>query len=84
MGIHTSCKTRKAHIEEAYRILESKDPSGGNGYISVHTLRRVLTSLGEKMSEEEVESLIKEMDTKEDGKVTQEQFLQAFDIMNVE
>merc|ERR1712018_523183 len=46
----------KEHIEEAFEILEAKDDNGGKGYILLTTLRRVLTSLGEKMSEEEVDS----------------------------
>ena len=75
--------SRQEDIEGAFRILESKDSNGGKGYIALQTLRRVLTDLGEKMSEEEVESLIKEMNLQEDGKVTRKQFLQAFDIMNL-
>ena len=73
---------RKDHIEEAFEILEAKDDKGGKGYILLNTLRRVLTSLGEKMSEEEVDSFIKDMEIKEDGQITREQFLQAFDIMS--
>ena len=34
------------------------------------------------MSEEEVDSFIKDMEIKEDGQITREQFLQAFDIMS--
>ena len=68
---------------EAFDILESKNEHGrGNGFIQVRTLRRVLTSLGEKMTEEEVESFIKDMEVQEDGKITKETFLQAFDIVN--
>ena len=83
--IHFSCfcpNGRKEHIEEAFEILEAKDDNGGKGYILLTTLRRVLTSLGEKMSEEEVDSFIQDMKIKEDGQITREQFLQAFDIMN--
>ena len=68
---------------EAFDILESKNENGeGNGFIEARTLRRVLTSLGEKMTEEEVESFIKDMEVREDGKITKETFLQAFDIVN--
>ena len=68
---------------EAFDILESKNENGGgNGFIQVRTLRRVLTSLGEKMTEEEVESFIKDMEVQDDGKITKETFLQAFDIVN--
>ena len=68
---------------EAFDILESKNENGeGNGFIEARTLRRVLTSLGEKMTEEEVESFITDMEVQEDGKITKETFLQAFDIDN--
>ena len=68
---------------EAFDILESKNENGGgNGFIEVRTLRRVLTSLGEKMTEEEVESFITDMNVQEDGKISKEIFLQAFDIVN--
>ena len=75
--------SRQDHIKEAFDILESKNENGGgNGFIEVRTLRRVLTSLGEKMTEEEVESFITDMEVQEDGKITKETFLQAFDIVN--
>lgn len=48
----------------------------------MHTLRRVLTTLGEKMSEEEVDSFIEDMELQEGGQITREQFLQAFDFIN--
>ena len=74
---------RQAHIIEAFDILESKkENGGGNGFIEVRTLKRVLTSLGEKMTEEEVESFISDMNVQEDGKISKETFLQAFDIVN--
>ena len=34
------------------------------------------------MTEEEVESFITDMEVQEDGKITKETFLQAFDIVN--
>ena len=76
-------KNSKEHIYEAFDILEAKDQNGtGKGYILLPTLRRVLTSLGEKMSTEELDSFIKDMDIQDDEKVTKDKFLQAFDIEN--
>lgn len=40
-----------------------------DGLISSTELRRVMTSLGEKLSEEEVEDMIKEADQDLDGRV---------------
>lgn len=41
----------------------------GNGVISSTELRRVMTNLGEKLSEAEVEDMIKEADVDGDGMV---------------
>ncbi|CAF2068729.1 unnamed protein product, partial [Rotaria magnacalcarata] len=46
-------------IREAFRVFD-KD---GNGYISVDELRNVMTSLGEKLTDEEVNQMIREADT---------------------
>lgn len=48
-----------------YRVFD-KD---GNGVISSTELRRVMTNLGEKLSEAEVEDMIKEADIDGDGMV---------------
>ena len=40
-----------------------------NGYISAAELRHVMTNLGEKLTDEEVEEMIKEADTDGDGQV---------------
>ncbi|CAF4932655.1 unnamed protein product, partial [Rotaria magnacalcarata] len=45
-------------ILEAFRVFD-KD---GNGYISADELRNVMTSLGEKLTDEEVNQMIREAD----------------------
>jgi len=45
-------------IQEAFKVFD-KD---GNGYISAAELRHVMTSLGEKLTEEEVDEMIREAD----------------------
>lgn len=44
----------------------------GNGYISAAELRHVMTNLGEKLTDEEVEEMIKEADIDGDGQVNYE------------
>ena len=41
----------------------------GNGYISAAELRHVMANLGEKLTDEEVEEMIKEADLDGDGQV---------------
>ncbi|OMJ29962.1 Calmodulin [Smittium culicis] len=58
-------------IREAFKVFD-KD---GNGFISASELKHVMTSLGEKMSEAEVEEMIAEADTDGDGQINLEEFL---------
>ncbi|KAK3146127.1 hypothetical protein QOZ80_3AG0216670 [Eleusine coracana subsp. coracana] len=58
-------------LKEAFEVLD-KDQ---NGFISPTELRTVMTSLGEKMTDEEVEQMIKEADTDGDGQVNYDEFV---------
>jgi len=50
---------------EAFKVL---DPEGF-GYINSTELRNVLTSLGEKLTDEELDDMIKEGDINDDGRI---------------
>lgn len=52
-------------IREAFKVFD-KD---GNGFISSTELRYVMTNLGEKLTDEEVEDMIREADADGDGQV---------------
>ncbi|XP_066316287.1 calmodulin-like protein 4 [Miscanthus floridulus] len=58
-------------LKEAFEVLD-KDQ---NGFISPVELRTVMTNLGEKMTEEEVEQMIREADTDGDGQVNYDEFV---------
>ncbi|XP_066924247.1 uncharacterized protein [Clytia hemisphaerica] len=58
-------------IKEAFRVFD-KD---GNGYISSVELRHIMTTLGEKLTNEEVEEMIKEADMDGDGTINYEEFV---------
>ena len=45
-------------IREAFRVFDRD----GNGHISVTELRHVMTSIGEKLNEEEINAMIDEAD----------------------
>ena len=62
---------REKEIQEAFRFFD-KD---GNGFISAAELGQVVASLGEKITEEEVDKMIQEADTDGDGQVNYEEFV---------
>lgn len=55
-------------IREYFRVFD-KD---GNGFISAAELRHVMTTLGEKLTAEEVDEMIREADINGDGQVNYE------------
>ena len=63
-------------IRDCFRIFD-KD---GNGYVSASELRHVLTNLGERLSDEEVDEMIREADITGDGQVNYDglYFIQFF------
>lgn len=64
-------------IREAFRVFD-KD---GNGFISAAELRHVMTNLGEKLTDEEVDEMIREADIDGDGQVNYEGEFRIFSIL---
>merc|ERR1711957_1054620 len=58
-------------IKEAFKVFD-KD---GNGFISAAELRHVMTNLGEKLTDEEVDEMVRESDVDGDGQVKYEEFI---------
>ncbi|KAF6371479.1 calmodulin like 3 [Rhinolophus ferrumequinum] len=58
-------------IREAFRVFD-KD---GNGLVSAAELRHVMTRLGEKLSDQELEEMIRAADVDDDGQVNYEEFV---------
>ncbi|KAF8201192.1 putative calmodulin [Mycena galopus ATCC 62051] len=58
-------------IRQAFAVFD-KD---GNGTISVTELQQVMRSLGEKLSDREVEEMIREADVDGDGEINYDEFL---------
>jgi len=52
-------------IQNCFQVFD-KD---GNGFISAAELRHVMTNLGEKLTDEEVDEMIREADIDGDGQV---------------
>ena len=63
--------SKEAEIREVFHHFDEDD----NGYISGEELRHIMTSLGERMTDEEVKELIQETDTDGDGRISYEEFV---------
>lgn len=54
------------------KVMQCNIFQDGNGYISAAELRHVMTNLGEKLTDEEVDEMIREADIDGDGQVNYE------------
>ena len=52
-------------IREAFKVFDRDN----NGFISAAELRNVMTSIGEKLTDDEVDEMIKEADQDGDGRI---------------
>jgi calmodulin len=63
----------EVEIIEAFKVFDRV----GSGFIAVSELRHLLTNLGEKMSHEEVDELLKEADPDDDGQINYKEFVKT-------
>ncbi|XP_022752480.1 calmodulin-7-like isoform X3 [Durio zibethinus] len=66
-------------LKEAFRVFD-KDQ---NGFISAAELRHVMTNLGEKLTDEEVDEMIREADVDGDGQINYEEFVKVMMAKNI-
>jgi len=64
----------ESELIEAFKVFDRD----GNGFISAAELRHVMTNLGEKLSDEEVDEMIREADIDGDGQINYEGFFFFF------
>jgi len=58
-------------IKEAFKVFDKN----GDGFISAAELRHVMTNLGEKLTDEEVDEMIREADISGDGQINYDEFV---------
>ncbi|XP_053404175.1 calmodulin-A-like [Mercenaria mercenaria] len=71
MAKNVQCTDSEKDIKEAFRVFDRN----GDGLISATELRLVMTNLGERLSDEEVDDMIREADIDNDGKINYDEFL---------
>jgi len=64
----TDTRDKEEEIREAFRVFDRD----GTGMISAAELRHVMTNIGEKLSNQEVDEMIREIDVDRDGQVNYE------------
>ncbi|GFQ05459.1 calmodulin [Phtheirospermum japonicum] len=70
---HGTIDFPEEELKEAFRVFD-KDQ---NGFISTTKLHHVMTNLGEKLTDEEVDEMIREADVDGDGKINCEEFVKV-------
>ena len=70
MTAKISDKNTRAHLAKVFNMYDDD----GKGYLTAETLVRVADDLGETISLQEVNELIKRADTDRDGVVSEEEF----------
>lgn len=68
-------KMKDTDNEEEIRDAFCMFDKDGNGYVSAAELRHVMTRLGEKLSDEKVDEMIRSANTDGDGQVNYEEFV---------
>merc|ERR1711977_352570 len=58
-------------LRDAFKVFDKDN----NGFISAAELRHVMTNLGEKLTDEKVDKMIREADVDGDGQINYEEFV---------
>lgn len=73
MALKMKHKDSAEQLKEAFKVFD-KDQ---NGFISAEELRRVMTNLGEKLSKVDIDEMIREADSDDDGQINYEEFVKV-------
>ena len=68
MARKVSADDGEEEVKEAFRVFDKE----GNGFISGAELRHIMTNLGEKLTDKEVDEMLQEGDVDGDGQINYE------------
>lgn len=71
MGRKLKDVDREAEIREAFKVFDKN----GDGFISLDELKSVMTNLGEKLSQRELDEMMQEADTDGDKQIDYKEFV---------
>jgi Ca2+-binding EF-hand superfamily protein len=69
----------KKHSRQELQVAFKKFDADGNGFISTKELGDILSRLGRRLSQRDIEAMVKSLDTSGDGKISFDEFCQLFD-----
>uniref|UniRef100_UPI0038B2BB1D EF-hand domain-containing protein n=1 Tax=Staphylococcus aureus TaxID=1280 RepID=UPI0038B2BB1D len=70
--VEEDAEKMQQELREAFRLYDKQ----GNGYINVKDLREILRALDDKLTEDELDDMIAEIDTDGSGTVDFEEFME--------
>jgi len=71
--METALAESESELVEAFKAFDRD----GSGFISAAELRHVMTNLGEKLTDDEVDSMVRECDVDGDGSINYEEFVKT-------
>ncbi|CAD0082067.1 unnamed protein product, partial [Aureobasidium vineae] len=67
-------------LKEVFNVFVSPPKEDGSGTISAEELRNVMKSIGENLSDSEIDEMIKEADANGDGNIDYDEFVKIMSV----
>jgi len=75
--VHLARKNKEADAEEEFKEAFRVFDKDGNGFTSAAEMRHILTTLGEKMTDDEVEEMMQMAEIDGDGQINYEEYVKT-------